>query len=310
MHHKEGVIHCSCQDAPSIDTFCRCQMPDLNWKFFMILRCYCFHISQTCTMPFYKIAPWQQCLYACGLILIVRHIQQHHVEILAHVQAIRFGRFNDAVNNSTCFCACCGIMEKGIFPSYGITFAPAFRPVVGNFTPAVQQVILQRLMMIYGIVYSLFQFTAANRVQPADPFPEFSPYRNLGFQPAGLPFFHTQVFQHTLFKKEHVTVCNADYGRRGNSIIRRDHRFLYPFRRIDIQKFHMFLPCAWHRLKKFSAAVGQTADQRYILHTVISCVSVAVEHSGKSFQKMFRMLSMPSSLIFVKNDRGKTVIPT
>ena len=50
-------------------------------------------------MFFYKIAPWQQLFYACGLILIVRHIHKHHVEILVHVQVIGFGGFYDAVDD-------------------------------------------------------------------------------------------------------------------------------------------------------------------------------------------------------------------
>ena len=40
-----------------------------------------------------KVTPWQQLFYACGLIFIVRHIQQQGVEIMIDVQVIGFRCF-------------------------------------------------------------------------------------------------------------------------------------------------------------------------------------------------------------------------
>ena len=46
---------------------------------FVFFWCYFFCIAQTRTVLLDEITPWKQMLYARRLILIVRHIQQHHV---------------------------------------------------------------------------------------------------------------------------------------------------------------------------------------------------------------------------------------
>ena len=81
-------------------------------------------------MFFDKIAPGQQLFYAGGLILIVRHIHKHHVEIVVHVQLLGFAGFYDAVDDGAGRRSLLRSMEKRLLASDGIAFCPPFRRVV------------------------------------------------------------------------------------------------------------------------------------------------------------------------------------
>ena len=49
---------------------------------------YFFDIYASCTFFFYKVTPWQQLFYVCGIIFTVRYIQQQGVEIMIDVQVV------------------------------------------------------------------------------------------------------------------------------------------------------------------------------------------------------------------------------
>ncbi len=81
-------------------------------------------------MFFDEITPWEQLFYACGIIWIARHIQQYQVEILEHVQTIRFRGFYNTVDYRAGRSFCLRGMEKRRFAAYGIALCFPFRGVV------------------------------------------------------------------------------------------------------------------------------------------------------------------------------------
>ena len=133
-------------------------------------------------MSFDKITPWQQHFYACGLIFVVRHIQQYHVEILEHVQVVAFRGFDDAVHDSAGSGTGFRRMEQECFPPDGIALCAALRSIVGNLTSSVKQVVTQRFPVIPGIIYGFFQLASSGRRCVPQPFPEALPDGCLLFQ--------------------------------------------------------------------------------------------------------------------------------
>lgn len=133
-------------------------------------------------MFFDIITPRQQCFYACGLIFVVRHIQQYHVQILEHVQVIGFCSFDDAVHDSTGSGSGFRCMEQECFPADGITFRPPFCCVVGDFTSSVKKIVAKCLPVIPGILYCLFQFASPGRRNAFQPLPEIIPDWHFQFQ--------------------------------------------------------------------------------------------------------------------------------
>ena len=87
----------------------------LNIQVPTFFQSYFFDIYDPCTSFFYKVTPWKQLFYACGLIFIVRHIQQQGVEIMIDVQVIGFRCFYETQYNGTCCCSISSIMKQKVF---------------------------------------------------------------------------------------------------------------------------------------------------------------------------------------------------
>ena len=147
----------------------------LNIQVPTFFRSYFFDIYDPCTSFFYKVTPWQQLFYACGLIFIVRHIQQQGVEIMIDVQVIGFRCFYETQYNGTCRCSISSIMKQKVFTPRYIGFCPTFRYIIRDLASSIQQIIHKSLFMIKGIVYRFFKLTPASRLQGFQPCPEFIP---------------------------------------------------------------------------------------------------------------------------------------
>ena len=70
-----------------------------------VFRCFCFCIHHPGTALLYKLAPRHHRFHTCGLLFIVRHVQQQCVEVLEHIQVVCLCGFYQAVDDGTGSCA-------------------------------------------------------------------------------------------------------------------------------------------------------------------------------------------------------------
>ena len=52
----------------------------------------------------------------------------------------------------------------------------------------------------------------------------------------------------------------------------------------------------------------QTAYHDYIFHTIVTRITVTFQQSPEAFQEVLRVLPLPTRLVFIQDDRGKSVV--
>ena len=83
-------------------------------------RCFCIHHPGTALL--YKPAPRHHRFHTCGLLFIVRHVQQQYVEVLEHIQVVCLCGFYQAVDDGTGSSALYRIVEKEVLSPCRIGF--------------------------------------------------------------------------------------------------------------------------------------------------------------------------------------------
>ena len=87
-----------------------------------VFRCFCFCIHHSGTALLYKLAPRHHRFHTCGLLFIVRHVQQQCVEVLEHIQVVCLCGFYQAVDDGTGSRALYRIVEKDVLSPRRIGF--------------------------------------------------------------------------------------------------------------------------------------------------------------------------------------------
>ena len=87
-----------------------------------VFRCFCFCIHHPGTALLYKLAPRHHRFHTCGLLFIVRHVQQQCVEVLEHIQVVCLCVFYQAVDDGTGSRALYRIVEKDVLSPRRIGF--------------------------------------------------------------------------------------------------------------------------------------------------------------------------------------------
>ena len=164
-------------------------------------------------MLLYEITPWHQLLHAFGPVSAARHVQQQCIDVLEHIQIIRFCSLNETVYDTGCHRPVHGGMEQEIFPSDGIALGIPLCTVVGKLAASVLEVALQGVLMVQGIVYRLLKLASACRVLRPKPPEEVFPDGNFLLHAFLLPFFWGQFPEFPLQVEEFVEIGSPYFSR-------------------------------------------------------------------------------------------------
>lgn len=177
--------------------------------------------------------------------------------------------------------------ETGNFFARHIGFGSSFGGVIGNLTSSVKKVIHKGLSVIQGIVHSLFQFTSAGWIECIQPGPEFVPDRRFFFLAFLFPLLSREILIKTFQIEQPVAVRNSLLSRKQRRISSCAILWLLDLLfRVNIQKFQLFSPLFWNGFIKLSPAMSQTTYQNNVFDSPICGITIAVEHPGKTRQKL------------------------